>query len=320
MARTAVLGAVSLVFPLVIACAAPAWADEVLRLGFRADAPPFSYCVPQDACPGDGCAHQSAACGADGWIEGYSVRLCQWVGDALIARAAAAGLGSTRYEFVEVTAGNRFEKLASGEVDVLCGADTVTLQRLRDYRASIYTFLSGASVMYPQGKVVDGPEDLAGLDVGVLGNTTTMRLMEKIQANGTGGAGFTIRPTGSHMEAVDLLQKRTAVIAPAGGGGPAPEGIDVYFADREILLWLLRDPDLKSSYEVSAAYFSVEPYALFMKADAAALQYEVNLALVELYADHREALVAIFARSFGRASPSSLLKSMFDIRPLRVEQ
>ena len=97
-----------------------------LRLGYRADARPFSY---RDE---------------SGSAAGYSVELCKAVAEAVKAELGASALA---VEWVPVTIDGRFREVQQGRVDLLCGADTVTLARRREVSFSIPVFPGGIGVL-----------------------------------------------------------------------------------------------------------------------------------------------------------------------------
>jgi polar amino acid transport system substrate-binding protein/glutamate/aspartate transport system substrate-binding protein len=92
----------------------------IIRLGVRADAPPFSY---QDAA---------------GAPQGLAVALCREV-----ARKIGSGLG---LEYVTVTAAERFPALAEGRTDLHCGPASATLTRRENLDFSILYFVDGAAL------------------------------------------------------------------------------------------------------------------------------------------------------------------------------
>jgi len=282
----------------------------VVRLGFRTDAAPFSYCATADECSEENpCAVKltDKQCPA-GWVEGYSVRLCEKVADHL--RAQFGGTGRLKdIQYVAVSAANRFTWLDSGQIHVLCGASTVTLERLSSYRGSLYTFLSGASVIYPSGAPVKSAADLQGRDVGVLGNTTTETLLNSIKDKH--GLQFDIIVLDTHADAPDRLMMDPE---------KSDKAIDTYFGDREILLWLAKRYELDKKYEISSIYYSLDPYALFVNPDNKALHFAVNATLAELYAkDNRSELEGLFQRSFGTSKMSDLVEVLFRIQQLPYE-
>ncbi len=91
------------------------------RIGFRADAKPYSYLDEQ------------------GQPAGYIVDLCLEV---------AAALGpNVNTQFVRVASDQRFEAVRDGRVDILCDPSSVTMQRREMVDFSLPTFLDGAGVI-----------------------------------------------------------------------------------------------------------------------------------------------------------------------------
>jgi polar amino acid transport system substrate-binding protein len=93
-----------------------------LTLGYRTDARPFSF--KDDA----------------GKAAGYSIALCQKIADQI---KSDLGLASLSVEWVPIDVEGRVDALRQGKVDLLCGADTVTLGRRKDVSFSIPTFPAG---------------------------------------------------------------------------------------------------------------------------------------------------------------------------------
>src|SRR5262249_11918638 len=123
----------------------------VFKIGYRTDAPPFSY----DSAIGE--------------PSGYIVDLCR---EGAAAAKLELRLQKLKVEYVTVTAEDRFEAVKSGRVDLLCEATTVTLARRQLVDFSLMTFIDGASVMVRS----DGPQSfkaLAGHKIGVHAGTTT---------------------------------------------------------------------------------------------------------------------------------------------------
>jgi general L-amino acid transport system substrate-binding protein len=106
-------------------------------------------------------------CGVDGSLPGFSLlnAVKEWEGlDVDLCRAiAAATLGdATKVKFVEVTAKERFDKLAAGEFDVLARNSTVTLQRSAglNVRFAVVNYFDGQAFVVPKKLKI---EQLAGL-------------------------------------------------------------------------------------------------------------------------------------------------------------
>ena len=238
---------------LLIGAAAPARAgtlDRVreqgrLTLGYRLDARPFSY---QDE---------------SGNPEGYSVALCRAIADAV---KAELGLAQLAVEQVTVTAGERFEAIEQGKVDLICGAATATLARRKLVDFSIPIFPGGIGALLRK----DAPERLKAileeraptfhprwraslaevLSKRVLsamrGTTAAAWLAER---RGTLQIDAEIVEVASYQEGVDRLLARKS---------------DVLFADRAILLDIAGKSRQTADLEVLGYQFTQEPIALVM--------------------------------------------------------
>ena len=150
-------------------------ADDVttIRVGVRTDAAPFSERVtktpPQiDTGP---CDEQMPLV----TYRGYSVDLCR----DFIGHLQTRHPGKLDYCFVEVVTyrggnvPNRFEALESGEIDILCGATTATLEVQSRFRTSLPTFLSTSTFLYNVQSVSERVDDQVPLRIGVLSNSTS---------------------------------------------------------------------------------------------------------------------------------------------------
>lgn len=97
-----------------------------LTLGYRTDAQPFSY---RDE---------------SGNAAGYSVALCQKIAEQL---KVELGVPALALEWVPVTLEGRFRDLKQGKIDLLCGADSVTLTRRKEVSFSIPVFPGGIGAL-----------------------------------------------------------------------------------------------------------------------------------------------------------------------------
>ena len=106
--------------------------EKTIHVGVRSSSAPFSYKKPtkndEDILEGYG---------------GYMLEVCR----AVLRQVVNSGTFSNYHvKAIEVTAENRFKKLVAGEVDMLCGPDSITTARLLDYNFSHPIFLSGIAV------------------------------------------------------------------------------------------------------------------------------------------------------------------------------
>jgi ABC-type amino acid transport substrate-binding protein len=195
----------------------------VFRIGYRADAKPYSYRNE----------HGQAA--------GYIVDLCVEVAKALGP--------NVRPEYVLVPADNRFEAVRDGRVDILCDPSTITMERRALVDFSIPTFLDGASALSRTSKPVRVYEDLAGKRVGVLEGTTTERTLRG--SLDELGLKSTVVGVRDHRTGFDMLadDKLDAYFADRGillamlqeGGRPGFEVSRQYFSYETYALALPRD-------------------------------------------------------------------------------
>jgi len=270
-----------------IASAEPA-ANKILKLGVRGDAPPFSYRESNNS-----------------EFIGYSVEICEQIG----LRAQRQDKFD-KFEFVQVTSESRFDDLRTKKVDILCEATTVTLDRIHHYSQTLYTFLSGASFMYPYP--INQSDEQNKLKVGVLRNTTTKEhLLDtiwprmKIDLKNLGFNNvddFELVPVENHWENEEFFSQKK---------------IDVYIADREILIALNRISK-KGSYRVSQSYYSIEPYALFTRRDEVELLFIANTTLRDLYCEKKQTrnIEDILRKNFPGQMFSNTLLQLFRLQRL----
>ncbi len=250
--------------------------SDKIRIGYRTDAPPFSYTNEL------------------GEPAGYSVQLCK-----LLALGVKLQLEMDQLEpeYVAVTAEDRFEQVAAGNIDVLCGATTQTLARRQLVDFSIPTFIDGASVLYRK----DGPsnfEALAGEKIGVRTGTTTEEALRGTLEDLSIAAD--IVSVGDHNEGLRALEEGE---------------IAAYFADQAILLFLLGKSGAPDQLVLSERHFTVEPYALALQRGDSDFRLAVDTVLSRVY--RRGKIAEVFSASFGgRAKPTEMIKALYLVSPL----
>ena len=216
----------------------------VFKIGYRTDAPPFSY----DSAIGE--------------PAGYIVDLCR---EVAASAKQELGLKDLKVEYVTVTAEDRFDAVANGRVDLLCEATTVTLARRRLVDFSLMTFIDGASVMVRS----DGPQSfkaLAGHKIGVHAGTTTEDALRRTLVDLKVDAEMV--PVADHADGVKRLESGEFA---------------AYFADRAILTFLLLEKGSPQSLRISKEYFTREPYALALARGDDDFRLLVDRTLARLY-------------------------------------
>ena len=285
-ARPALAGLVAGLLSATAAAAGPVL-DAIaerggIRLGVRSDAPPFSSIV-------------------DGTAQGFTVALCGAVAGALKEELGAERFNAT---LVPVGTAERFETLARGEIDLLCGATTVTLTRRAEVEFSIPVFLTGVGAVIAADAppllravlVEDGPaalsqtivtEALKGTRLGVRADTT---------------AGTWL--SGPALEGVPEVEIAEFDSHEAGIAQVESGELDAYLADHAILTALTRG---REGLAISQKAFTHEPYALAMPRGDAQLRLSVDRALSRLYRSGR--VLALFERSFG--PPNAAVRAFY---------
>jgi ABC-type amino acid transport substrate-binding protein len=246
-----------------------------LRIGVREDASPYSYR------------------NAIGESAGYAVDLCRAVAAHLKSQL---GLEKLAVDYVTVTAEDRFDAVAEGRIDLLCGATTATLSRRERVDFSIPIFVDGASVLFRS----DGPRDfeaLAGHKVGVRAGTTTEDALRVTLTELGVDAEVVVIPT--HDEGLRQLESGE---------------IAAYFADQLILLALVTRSGPSKSVRLSNRLFTYEPYALALQRGDDDFRLAVDRALSRIY--RSDAINRVFANTFGSLRPNETLRAIFKINAL----
>ncbi len=129
--------------------------DGMLRAGTRASAAPFAQKLPT------------------GEFRGFSVDLLQDI-RAAVQREVGRPV---RIELHEVTPSDRLQRVARGELDIVCGITTPTWDREATVDFSLPFFRDGTRVMvYRRG--AGETVDVAKLNIGVVKGTTTVDVLK----------------------------------------------------------------------------------------------------------------------------------------------
>jgi len=282
------------IVPMAFAQAPPAAAGGTLdriretgriRLGYRADARPLSY---RDE---------------SGNAAGYSVALCQAVVEAT---KAELGAGALAVEWVPVTAESRFGALQAGEIDLLCGAETVTLARRAEVSFSIPTFPGGVGALVRADATARFKEVLAGREQ-AFRPTWRANAGQVLQTKKfTVVAGTTAEKwLADKRKELDLVSEvATTNSYEAGLGLVLDREADAFFGDRVLLLGVAtRSPSAKELI-VLDRLFTVEPLALALARGDEAFRLVVDRTLSRLYASG--AIGELYAKWCGEPDESTL--------------
>ena len=216
----------------------------VIKVAFRADAPPYSF--KNDV----------------GEASGYTVDLCRAVASSL---KTELDLKSVSIEYIPVTTQDRFTAIQEGRADMLCGATTATLSRRALVDFSVPTFIDGASVLF-QAQGPDNFEKLAGHKIGVRSGTTTEDALNVTLERM--GLNAEVVAVSSHDEGVAKLQANE---------------VSAYFADQAILYFLMAKSPGRGELRLSNRFFTHEPYAIGLPRGDSEFRLAVDRALSRVY-------------------------------------
>ncbi len=257
-----------------------------ITLGYRTDAPPFSY-------------REQA-----GTASGYSVALCQRVAEQV---KAELGLSTLAVDWVPVTLDDSFAAVQQGKIDLLCGADTVTLARRKQVAFSTPIFPGGIGAMLR----ADAPAPLRNIPAlgrppehPVWRGSPARSILEKKTfsvVTGTTGPSWLAR----RLDAFEI----SANVAPvdsydAGLQRVLDRSSDVLFGDHVILLGAARRSPSASSLVVLDRLFTYEPLALALARNDDDFRLVVDQALSRLFAS--KDFDGLYSKWFGEPDESTL--------------
>ncbi|MEX0349899.1 MAG: amino acid ABC transporter substrate-binding protein [Paracoccaceae bacterium] len=244
------------------------------NIGFRADAVPLSYINKEE---------QPA---------GYSVLICDRIAQSLANELELDNLNAT---FVAVDTKDRFDKIASGEIDILCGAATITLERREEVDFSIPTYVDGTALMLPK----DGGEnltDLAGKKVGMRGATTTEAAVQ-----------VSFEQAGIEAEMVPFVSHQAGFKAMADGE------IDAYFADQSIMLVNFVSGKMQDDFKMSDQILTIEKHGLALTRGDTDFRLFVDRVISALY--ENGTMAEFFETALPGVEPGAALKALHVIAP-----
>lgn len=214
----------------------------ILKLGYRTDARPFSY---RDQA---------------GKPAGYSVELCQTLGEAVNGALDRP----VKVEWVTVSVEDQLRAVQQHDIDVLCGSQTVTLERRKQVDFSTPIFPGGVGVVVHS----DAPRRLKNILAGQARDYTPKWravslniLREQVFATVSGTtAEQWVKQRGSELE----VQSRMIPVPNYDAGVEAVLNRDAsaFFAERAILLDAVRRHPKPKTFTVLDRLFTYEPLAL----------------------------------------------------------
>lgn len=248
------------------------------RIGYVPDAPPLSF---QDD---------------KGNVVGYSIDLCRH-----IASTIRDELGLEQIDIVfkpQVSMEERLAAIENGEVDIECGATTVTLSRRERVDFTLMTFITGSAILSLKTNPIGNVDDIAGAKIAVLSGTTTEDVMRRvIEVN---EFDVDLQLIQSHDEGMELLNSRKV----AG-----------YASDRAMLIGqVFRDANAKNQYAMTRTALSFEPYAMMIPRGDTEFRLVADRALASLFRSAR--IRRLYHNWFGRYGDplSPIVEAMYQFQ------
>lgn len=227
---------------------------------------------------------------------GYSLDLCSRVVDTVKTQL---GLGSLNVKMVPLSAENRFNAVADGTVDILCGNSTNTLSRQKLVSFSNMIFVTGASFLVRADAPINSVADFAGKTIGVVAGTSTQTaLAEEIKKLNLDTKIMTVKDHDNGLAALEAGK------------------ITAYAADRVVLIGLGRNAKDPAKLILADQLFTYEPYGLVIRRNDADFELAVNTALASTYRSGD--IAKIYDKWFGAwgARPSKLLLAMYALNAI----
>src|SRR5262245_5826714 len=157
-------------------------ASGTITLGYRESSLPFSYLNRRNQ------------------PIGYSIDLCREIVEDVATELDGMDI---RIAFAPVTAANRLQKVASGEVDLECGSTTGNVQRRKEVAFSPIFFVAGTKLMVPKASTVRSYRDLAGKTVVVTAGTTNEAALRALSDKQKLGIAIVTAP--DHAQSLETL-------------------------------------------------------------------------------------------------------------------
>lgn len=201
----------------------------VVTLGYREDAPPFSF-LDRAGRP-----------------VGYSLDLC----DAIVEEMAQTlGRDDLKIAYRKVTANSRLGAVQDGTVDLECGSTTATLERAKQVSFSPLIFVAGTKVLVPKGTPWADFRSLKGKTIAVTAGATNAAAIQTLDK--TFDLGVKLVQSPDHEQSYKLLETGS---------------VDGFATDDVLLAGLVARHKANDKFEVVGELLSYEPYGIVYRHD-----------------------------------------------------
>ena len=250
------------------------------RIGYRTDARPLSF--EQGGQPA-----------------GYSVDICRRIA---VGVREHLKLPDMKVTYVKVTSDNRIDAVADGDVDIECGATTMTLGRQERVDFTLMTFVTGGTILSMQTSRIASMDSLAGKRVAVIRGTTTEQALATYLKE-------------------KLIDARVVAVADRDAGMTRLQSgeVDAFASDQVVLIgeaMKALEKDRNVSFSFGDELFSYEPYAMMVRRNDADFRLVVNRAIAQIFRTGQQA--DLFQTWIGVAGikPAPMLLAMYQVQTL----
>lgn len=216
----------------------------IVRIAYRTNSVPFSYLV-------------------GGQPVGYSIDLCRdFVG--AIGRAIGAK-APPRIDFVEVTASNRIDTMATGAADLECESTTNTAERRKRVAFSVPHYVTGARFAVRADSTMVELSDFKNKRIVSTAGTTPLKTIRSI--NDMHAIGMQIREVPDHERGLSEVEHGNA---------------DAFIMDEVLLAGLISTRPQPATVKIVGKYQTVEALAIILPHDDKALKDIVDAEMKQL--------------------------------------
>jgi len=249
-----------------------------IQIGYRETEPPMSFRTK------------------DGKPVGYSIDLCRHITSRVRKELNLEEINIVFTPLVSME--ERLSAIENGDVDIECGATTVTLTRRERVDFTLMTFITGSAVLSRKDNPIDTVDDVSGSKIAVLGGTTTEDVMRNVIEVNEFKA--TLKVIDTHEEGMQLLN--------AGK-------VDGYASDRAMLIGqVFSDQNASNKYALTRTAFSFEPYAMMVPRGDTEFRLIADKALASLFRTAR--IRRVYHEWFGRYGEplSPIVEAMYQFQ------
>ena len=248
------------------------------RIGYVPDAAPLSF------------VDESGA------VVGYSIDLCRHIASNIRFELGVDVLDVVFVPLVSME--DRIRAVENGEVDIECGATTVTLSRRERVDFTLMTFITGSAVLSKKSKELSSIDSLDKARIAVVAGTTTEDVLRRVAEVNDFRVNLQLIHT--HDEGMKLLNDGK---------------VDGYASDRAMLIGqVFRNANLANNYAMTRTALSFEPYGFMTKRGDTEFRLTADRALASLFRTAR--IRRIYQTWFGRYGEplSPIVEAMYQFQ------